>query len=84
MRGRAAAVRTTVFDATDRKRYEQELLAARNREREARERVERLQRITAALAAAPTAPAVGGRGRGRADGVPRRERGRRRAARGRR
>ena len=55
---RGEVVRTTVFDATDRKRYEQELLAARNREREARERVERLQRITATLAVAPTAPAV--------------------------
>ncbi len=55
---RGETVRTTVFDATDRKRYEQELLAARNREREARERVERLQRITAALAVAPTAGAV--------------------------
>ena len=40
-------MRTTVFDATERKRYERELLAARDRERVARERVERLQRITA-------------------------------------
>ena len=49
--GTPALVRTTVFDARDRKRYERELLAARDRERTARERVERLQRITAALAA---------------------------------
>ena len=51
-------MRTTVFDATDRQRYERELLAARDRERAARERVERLQRITAALAAAPDARGV--------------------------
>ena len=51
-------VRTTVFEATDRKRYEQELLAARNRERVARERIERLQRITAAIAAAPDAETI--------------------------
>jgi PAS domain S-box-containing protein len=49
--GTPRLVRTTVFDARDRKRYERELLAARDRERTARERVERLQRITAALAA---------------------------------
>jgi PAS domain S-box-containing protein len=49
--GRAALVRTTVFNATDRKRYERELVAAKDRERAARRRVERLQRITARLAA---------------------------------
>lgn len=43
-------IRTTVFKATDRQRYERELLSARNRERASRERTERLQRITAALA----------------------------------
>lgn len=32
--GEPQVVRTTVFDATDRRRYEQELLRARNRERE--------------------------------------------------
>jgi phosphoserine phosphatase RsbU/P len=32
--GDSQVVRTTVFDATDRRRYEQELLRARNRERE--------------------------------------------------
>jgi serine/threonine-protein kinase RsbW len=49
--GAPLLVRTTAFDATDRKRYERELLAARDRERAARERNERLQRVTAALAA---------------------------------
>ena len=51
-------VRTTVFDATDRRRYERELRAARDRERAAREDLERLQQVTAALAAAPDAGAV--------------------------
>ena len=46
-----ALVRTTVFDASDRRAYEQELLVARRREAEARERVERLQRLTQRLAA---------------------------------
>ena len=44
-------VRTTVFDATDRRAYEQELLFARRREAEARQRIERLQRLTQVLAA---------------------------------
>ena len=56
--GAPQVVRTTVFDATERKLYERELLAARDRERVARERIERLQRITAALAAAPDALAI--------------------------
>ena len=56
--GAPRLVRTTVFEARDRKRYEHELLIARNRERIARERVERLQRITAAIAAAPNADAI--------------------------
>jgi PAS domain S-box-containing protein len=51
-------VRTTIFDATDRKRYERELVAARDRERIARERTERLQRLTEALAAALDAGAI--------------------------
>lgn len=41
--GRPASIRTTVFDATDRRHYEAELLAARRR-------AERLQRHTALLA----------------------------------
>ena len=45
-------VRTTVFDATHRRRYERELVLAREGERAARMRTERLQRLSAALAAA--------------------------------
>jgi PAS domain S-box-containing protein len=56
--GAPRVVRTTVFDATERKLYERELLAARDRERVARERIERLQRITEALTAAPDSAAV--------------------------
>jgi PAS domain S-box-containing protein len=56
--GEPRMVRTTLFDATERKSYERELLAARDRERVAREQVELLQRITAALAAASDAPAI--------------------------
>jgi serine/threonine-protein kinase RsbW len=56
--GRPAVIRTTVFDATDRRSYERELLQARERERAARERVERLQRLTAALAEPSDAHAV--------------------------
>ena len=56
--GEPQLVRTTLLDATERKSYERELVAARNRERDARERVERLQRITAALAPAPAAAAI--------------------------
>src|SRR5687768_8520961 len=56
--GTPQVVRTTVFDATERKQYERELLAARDRERVGRERIERLQWITAALAAAPDAHAI--------------------------
>jgi PAS domain S-box-containing protein len=48
--GRPRLVRTTVFDATHRRRYERELLLAR--ERAARRRMERLQRLSAVLAAA--------------------------------
>ena len=49
--GEPLLVRATLFDATDRRRYERELLLARDRERATRERIEHLQRITAALAA---------------------------------
>jgi PAS domain S-box-containing protein len=41
--GAPQLVRTTVFDARERKLYEGELLAARDRERVGRERIERLQ-----------------------------------------
>jgi serine/threonine-protein kinase RsbW len=56
--GEPQVVRTTVFDATERKSYERELLVARNRERAAREGVERLQRITALLVTAPSEEAI--------------------------
>ena len=39
--GAPAAVRTTVFDATDRRRYEQELLRARRREQEIAQELQR-------------------------------------------
>ena len=50
--GQPLLVRTTVFDATHRRRYERELVLAREREREALRRMERLHRLSAALAAA--------------------------------
>jgi PAS domain S-box-containing protein len=56
--GEPLLVRTTIFDATDRRRYERELLLTRDRERATRERNERLQRITAAMAAPLTAAGV--------------------------
>jgi sigma-B regulation protein RsbU (phosphoserine phosphatase) len=48
--GEPVGVRTTVFDATDRREYERELVRARDREQEARERAEALQRTMARLA----------------------------------
>lgn len=48
--GTPIAIRTTVFDATDRREYERELLRARDREHEARERAEVLQQTMARLA----------------------------------
>jgi PAS domain S-box-containing protein len=56
--GDIVQVRTTVFDATDRKRYERELLAARDRERQARTRTEHLQRTATALAGAADAAGI--------------------------
>jgi PAS domain S-box-containing protein len=47
--GEPVAVRTVVFNATDRRRYEQELVRARDRERAARERLALLARATKAL-----------------------------------
>lgn len=52
--GAAAAIRTTVFDATERRAYERELLEAQRRERVARERAEVLQRTMETLAAEST------------------------------
>ena len=48
--GEPRGVRTTVFNATDRKAYEQELLHLRKAEAEARERAEHLQELTAIAA----------------------------------
>ncbi|HYI19493.1 MAG TPA: SpoIIE family protein phosphatase [Solirubrobacteraceae bacterium] len=56
--GEPLLVRTTIFDATERQRYELELRAARDREQAARERADALQRMTAAVAAAPDAAAI--------------------------
>jgi PAS domain S-box-containing protein len=47
--GEPQLVRTTLFDARERKAYERELLAARNREREAREALERVHLETEAI-----------------------------------
>jgi len=49
--GRPQGIRTTIFNATDRKAYERELQRAHALERAARQRTERLQDVTAALAA---------------------------------
>jgi PAS domain S-box-containing protein len=56
--GAPLLIRSTVFDASDRRRYEQELLSARDRERAARERVERLQRLSRSLVSAADTVAV--------------------------
>jgi phosphoserine phosphatase RsbU/P len=47
--GEPQLVRTTLFDARERKAYERELLAARDRERQAREAVERLHEQSRAI-----------------------------------
>jgi hypothetical protein len=56
--GAPLLIRTTVFDASDRRRYEEELLAARDRARTERERTQRLQKLSGALAAAADTGAV--------------------------
>jgi serine/threonine-protein kinase RsbW len=48
------AIRTTVFNATDRRKYENELLRARKLAEDSERRVKVLQEIVADLAAAPT------------------------------
>ncbi|MFI5895565.1 SpoIIE family protein phosphatase [Actinoplanes sp. NPDC051513] len=48
------AIRTTVFDATERRGYEKELLFARKRAEDSERRIQVLQRVVADLAAAPT------------------------------
>ena len=58
--GQPTAIRASLFDATDRRRYERELLSARDVERAARSRAERLQRVSAALSDAVTPADVAG------------------------
>ena len=55
--GEPQMVRTTLFDARERKAYERELLAARDRERRAREDIERLHEQPGDLAHAAAEPA---------------------------
>jgi serine/threonine-protein kinase RsbW len=57
--GEPMQIRTTVFGATDRRRYEQELLVERQRAERSEARVRALQRIAAELAAAGTSTEVG-------------------------
>ncbi|GAA3394805.1 SpoIIE family protein phosphatase [Cryptosporangium minutisporangium] len=57
--GEPRAIRTTVFGATDRRRYERELLAERQRAESSEERVRTLQRVAAELAAADDLAEVG-------------------------
>jgi len=52
--GRPRAIRTTVFDATERRRYERELLLARRVAETSERQLRVLQQIVADLAAAPT------------------------------
>jgi serine/threonine-protein kinase RsbW len=52
--GHPKAIRTTIFNATDRRGYEKELMLARRVAEESEERVRVLQQIVADLAAAPT------------------------------
>ena len=52
--GHPKAIRTTVFNATERRGYERELLLARRTAEASESRVKVLQRIVADLAAAPT------------------------------
>jgi PAS domain S-box-containing protein len=56
--GRPVAVRTTVFDATDRKEYEAELLAARRRAEQATSWVRAVEQVVADLAAVAGAAEV--------------------------
>jgi serine/threonine-protein kinase RsbW len=56
--GEPLLIRVTVFDASDRRRYEQELLAARDLERAARRRTEQLEALSRALVAAADSGAV--------------------------
>ena len=57
--GRPLVVRTTVFDATDRKEYERELLAARRRAEQATAWVRSVEQVVAELAAVSGVDEVG-------------------------
>jgi serine/threonine-protein kinase RsbW len=57
-RGEPLLIRATVFDATDRRRYELELLSARDRERAARRQTEQLEGLSRELVAAADTAAV--------------------------
>ena len=56
--GTVTGIRASLFDATDRRRYERELLASRDDKRAAREDLERLQQLSSALAGAVGVEAV--------------------------
>ncbi|GAA0812369.1 SpoIIE family protein phosphatase [Spirilliplanes yamanashiensis] len=56
--GAERVIRVTVFDATERRRYEAELLQARRTAEESERRVRVLQQVVADLAAVPTASGV--------------------------
>ncbi len=56
--GAERVIRVTVFDATERRRYETELLHARRAAEESERRVRVLQQVVADLAAVPTATGV--------------------------
>ncbi|MFI5956713.1 SpoIIE family protein phosphatase [Cryptosporangium sp. NPDC051539] len=57
--GNPLAIRTTVFGATDRRRYERELVSQRQRAERSEARVRALQEVAAELAAAGDVAAVG-------------------------
>ena len=58
--GEAQLIRTTVFDARDRRAYEQELLRARNEAERERDRVDRLAKTLQRTLLPPTLPEVPG------------------------
>lgn len=58
--GKAQLIRTTVFDARDRRAYEEELLQARERAERERDRAQRLARTLQQTLLPPTLPAVPG------------------------
>ncbi|MEV6623051.1 SpoIIE family protein phosphatase [Amycolatopsis sp. NPDC051106] len=58
--GEAQLIRTTVFDARDRRAYEQELLRARNEAERERDRVDRLAKTLQRTLLPPTLPDVPG------------------------